>query len=162
MTTTLTCRARTHHYSAQRSAVGLARDEAAAALREWRVPVSGDDLALVVSELLTNALRVSGPTEQLALHLRWIGTGLTIGVWDSSTEMPTVGAVGDLTLDDIAPDSEALGLDGDRAGGWGLPIVQAVASSLQVARTHSPIGKWVIAVLPVIAVATRNERGGVT
>ena len=132
-TATVTSQARTRHYPAQRAIVGMARDQATTMLREWRLPVSVDDAALVISELVTNAIRMSRPTDQITLHLRWIGIGLVIGVWDSSTETPAVGTVGDLTLDDIAPDPGALEDDDDRAGGWGLPLVQARAISKSAA-----------------------------
>src|SRR5437868_5664851 len=148
MTATVTRQASTHHYPAQHVNVGMARKQAAATLYEWRLPVSIDDAVLVVSELVTNAIRMSEPTDQVTLHLRWIGIGLVIGVWDSSTTMPTVGTFGELTLDDIASDPGALGYDDDRAGGWGLPLVQMVATAFKVERTSSPIGKWVTAILP--------------
>ncbi|WP_067469532.1 ATP-binding protein [Actinomadura macra] len=161
MTTTVTRCTSTRRFTALSSSVGLARDQIATAVHKWRLPVSLDDAVLVVSELVTNAIRMSRPTDQVILHLRWISIGLVIGVWDSSTTMPTVGALGDLTLDDIVPDPEALGPDDDRTGGWGLPLVQMVAGAFQVERTASPIGKWVIALLPTIVTGMKNQGGGV-
>ncbi|MFI0411185.1 ATP-binding protein [Actinomadura sp. 3N508] len=139
----------------------MARNQTITALCKWRLPVSVDDAALVVSELVTNAIRTSEPTDQITLHLRWFGIGLVIGVWDASTEMPIVGMVRTLAPDDITPDPRALGDDDDRPGGWGLPLVQAVATAFHVERTHSPIGKWVTALLPTTANAIREERDGV-
>ncbi|WP_131740471.1 ATP-binding protein [Actinomadura roseirufa] len=145
--TTPTRLAGTRYYPAQRSIVGAARRQVAAMLCEWRLPVSMDDAELTVSELVTNAVRLSGPSDQVAVHLRWIGIGLVIGVWDSSPAMPIASTVGGLTLDDITPDPKALEDDDNRAGGWGLPLVEAVASAFQVERTSSPAGKWVITLL---------------
>lgn len=156
----LTRQANTRHYSAQRATVGMARTQATTTLRKWRLPISEDDAALVVSELATNAVRMSKPTDQIILHLRWVGTGLLIGVWDSSTKMPTVNTIAELTLDDIAPDPDALEHDDDRAGGRGLPLVQTLATALQVERTHSPIGKWVVALLPAMTIAMQDEHDG--
>lgn len=53
----------------------MARNQTITALCKWRLPVSVDDAALVVSELVTNAIRTSEPTDQITLHLRWFGIG---------------------------------------------------------------------------------------
>ncbi|WP_169809350.1 ATP-binding protein [Actinomadura chibensis] len=149
MTVTVTSQVSICHYPAKPTVVGMARDHTSAALRDWRAPVSVDDAVLVVSELVTNAIRISGSTDRVTLRLQWIGHGLVLGVWDGSTEMPTVDTTGDPTLDEIDPDPAALGCGDDRMGGWGLPLVRALTVAFQVERTYSPIGKWVTALLPV-------------
>lgn len=147
MIATATSLISTCRYPAKRAIVGAARDQATTAVRDWRLPVSVDDAALVVSELVTNAIRISGPADRVILHLQWIDIGLVIGVWDHSTEMPE--------LNKIAPDPGALEHDEDQVGGWGLPLVQAVTAELHVDRTYSPAGKWVTALLNSMATPTK-------
>jgi len=145
MTASATRLASTRHYPARLEIVGVARRQAVSALRKWRVPVRHDDLALVMSELLSNAVRMSGLADQIKVSLRWTGAGLAIGVWDSCADLPVLAT--SPIPGDITPDPTALD-DGDRVGGWGLQLVQSVATAFQTRRTSSPAGKWVIALLP--------------
>ncbi|WP_396452175.1 ATP-binding protein [Actinomadura sp.] len=160
MTATLSVHAKTRHYPAQPVIVAMARDQVITTLRRWHLPVSLDDAELTISELATNAVRTSRPTDRISIHLRQKGLGLLIGVWDASASMPTVATIGDLTLEDIVPDPQALEHENDRTGGWGLPLVHAIAGALQVERTFSPKGKWVIALLPAISIGMEGDRHG--
>jgi anti-sigma regulatory factor (Ser/Thr protein kinase) len=70
-----------------RGAIGTARRFVAAALASWRVEGSvGEDAALVVSELVTNAVLHASPP--LALDLHRTADGVRISVDDASARLP--------------------------------------------------------------------------
>lgn len=107
--------------------------EARAAARDFMVsvgchdPRQADAVLLVVSELVTNALRhASGVT---AFQLGHSERGLTVSVYDTADEPP-----------------RALPLDPARPGGFGLHLVRGVAGCLEVERC--PGGKRVGATVP--------------
>jgi anti-sigma regulatory factor (Ser/Thr protein kinase) len=84
------------------------------------------DAELVVSELVTNAIRhAPGPCGMI---LRLSGDGLAITVWDTSTEQPVVRK-----------------RDGQRFGGHGMHVVHTVSS--EVAVTSLGNGKQITAYL---------------
>ncbi|MFC8826677.1 ATP-binding protein [Streptomyces sp. NPDC057137] len=105
------------------TAVSCARAFAACTLRWWGAAHVMDDALLVVSELVTNAVKATGPrtptptwTDVTAQHilgvqLRVDGLSLYVEVWDSGREVIAAGAP---TLDD--------------EGGRGLLIVQTLAT----------------------------------
>ncbi|RSS46123.1 ATP-binding protein [Streptomyces sp. WAC08241] len=101
------------------------------ALRAGRAAVPGPlrlDAELAVSELVTNAARhAPGPC---GLVLRLSGEELTIAVWDTSTETPTV--------------REA---DPARVGGHGLRMVHTISDRVVVA-PHGG-GKRIVAHFPL-------------
>ncbi|MEU3888231.1 ATP-binding protein [Streptomyces sp. NPDC029041] len=71
------------------------------------------DAELVVSELVTNAIRhAPGPC---GMSLRLSGDGLAITVWDTSSEQPVV-----------------MRRDGRRFGGHGMHVVHTVSSEVTV------------------------------
>ncbi|PRY01651.1 SpoIIE family protein phosphatase [Allonocardiopsis opalescens] len=72
---------------AERASAGNARDFTAGALREWAIPQSTvDDVVLVVSELVSNALRHAGsPVE---LHLRHENGQIHLDVRDNNGDLP--------------------------------------------------------------------------
>lgn len=78
-------------------------------LTAWEIPDLIDDGQLVVSELLTNALRHVGDPVLMALTRE--ENGVAVGVWDSSPDMPAPRRLDPLTLD-----------------GRGLHLVAAVSS----------------------------------
>ncbi|MFD7136689.1 ATP-binding protein [Streptomyces sp. NPDC059894] len=100
--------------------------------REHGVPVSArtlDVAQLVVSELVTNALRhAPGP---VLLHLRIDGAAVEIAVWDSDPALPV-----------------PRGADPTRVGQHGLEIVMAVAQDVSVVR--EPVGKRIVARLGLL------------
>ncbi|MDL4771064.1 MULTISPECIES: ATP-binding protein [Thermomonosporaceae] len=106
-------------------------------LVEWGLARLVDDVRLIAGELVANAVRAAPGREVRVRFAREQGAVL-LGVWDSAGEMPRTRPVVELTL-------EALDLDPgnfDNNGGWGLPVVEALASECGVLRTE-PYGKWV-------------------
>ena len=77
------------------SRVGLARDFTASTLRQWGVAERCDDIAIVVSELVTNALQHALPASgssaagwPIQLGLIHPGHRIMCAVTDASTEVP--------------------------------------------------------------------------
>ena len=103
------------------SAVGCARLHARNVMREWGLVSTAETVELVVSELVTNAVRVStGPdgrpkydpkTGMQRVHLRLSSdrTHVLIEVWDQDPRLPIARAAG--------PDDES---------GRGLTLVEAL------------------------------------
>lgn len=120
------------------AAPGLARTLISQRLQKWNLENVLDDLLLVASEILTNALEAA-PGEQLKLRLTRDRDGVLVQVWDPSLRLPGPRGVTPLTLellDAIHPDAW------DHGGGWGLPLVQALATDCGY-RPTPPNGKWV-------------------
>lgn len=91
------------------------------------------DAELVVSELVTNAIRhAPGPCGMI---LRLSGDGLAITVWDTSTAQPVVRK-----------------RDGQRFGGHGMHVVHTVSSEVAVACLGN--GKQITAYLRPALTAT--------
>ncbi|GGU97069.1 hypothetical protein GCM10010182_11490 [Actinomadura cremea] len=111
-------------------------------LTEWGLLAIADDVQLVASELITNALRCT-PDREIRVRLTREPASVLLGVWDSSDVMPMIKRSRAPSLDDFAPDPRALDA-GDEAdtGGRGLPIVEAISAKCGIDRT-SPHGKWV-------------------
>ncbi|MFC4053528.1 ATP-binding protein [Actinomadura syzygii] len=101
-------------------------------LDAWGLAVLRDDVKLIASELVTNAV-LHTPEREIRARLTREACGVWLGVWDSSDVMP------------VRRD------DGDGLGGRGLPLVAALASECGAFRAL-PYGKWVWA---------RVERKGV-
>jgi anti-sigma regulatory factor (Ser/Thr protein kinase) len=83
---------------------------------EWGLPDLADNLALLVSELMTNAVRASACTAAseppiVRLWLVCDQASVMIHVWDSSSQMPV--------RRDAEPDSE---------GGRGLLVIDALST----------------------------------
>ncbi|WP_119726419.1 ATP-binding protein [Thermomonospora amylolytica] len=96
-----------------------------------------DDVFLVASELINNAIKET-PGELILFRLSREEPFLTVAVWDSSPRRPYVrrppnAAEGGL---DISPGSW------DDNGGWGLPIVTALAVDCGCGKDPRG-GKWV-------------------
>lgn len=109
------------------NAPGLARGAAAGAVQRWRFPCLADVVVLVVSELVTNAVRYGLPPVRLVLSRR--ARGLRVEVHDQASGAPLMtGAAG----------------EADESG-RGMAIVQAVASDAGVEQTAEG-GKAVYAV----------------
>jgi len=94
------------------SAVPCARMHARQVVREWGLPALADTTELIVSELVTNAIRASAGLMSPVVRL-WLVSDhkcVVIHVWDGSNEMPV--------RQDAAPDSEC---------GRGLLLVESLS-----------------------------------
>ncbi|WP_086828502.1 ATP-binding protein [Streptomyces sp. NRRL B-24572] len=114
--------------------VPLARRELCRALERWDLGALQDAASLVLSELLTNAVRHGRvPGREIETHFaRLPGGALRIEVHDASERRPLMSLP-----------------EGDGAdGGWGLPLVDTLAAKWGVGDRPGP-GKLVWAELPV-------------
>jgi anti-sigma regulatory factor (Ser/Thr protein kinase) len=98
---------------------------------EWGLPDLADTLALLVSELMTNAVRASSRLAAsdppvVRLWLACDRASVTIHVWDASHEMPV--------RRDAAPDTE---------GGRGLLVVDALSTDWGAYPTDDGKMVWV-------------------
>ena len=124
------------HFAATPSAAGWARRHSADVLERWGVKQMTDDVCLVVSELVGNAVqhavtpKVAPATCRLVLKL--FVDALSVEVWD-----PSPGAVAPVAQDDVLSES-----------GRGLAIVQALCLAPPLAFSGPGIGKTVVAILP--------------
>jgi hypothetical protein len=110
------------------AAPAAARHAVSAACLAWRVPYLVDDAEAVVTELVSNGVRYAGGTD-LQLQVVLGGRFLHVSVRDSSHERPRRRI----------PDPEIA------QGGWGLMLVEAIASGW--GSTPTPDGKVVWATL---------------
>lgn len=126
---------------AGRTVPGLVRTLVELRLREWGLAKIAGDVLLVAGELVANAVEAT-PDREIRVRFSREVSAVLLAVWDSSAQMSVVRPVVEVVLDDITPDARALD-DGhdDGTGGWGLPIVQALACKAGVTETRS--GKWV-------------------
>jgi anti-sigma regulatory factor (Ser/Thr protein kinase) len=120
-------RAGVHQFPATTAAPALARRAAAELLAGWELTELLDTTTLLVSELLTNAVRATAaagprPRAIVAMRISWAADSLVIEVWDRNPKPPTL---------------QAPSLDGE--GGRGLHIVEAL--SLAAAYYPSPTGQ---------------------
>ncbi|HEX6471722.1 MAG TPA: ATP-binding protein [Streptosporangiaceae bacterium] len=69
------------------SSVGLARDLAEVQLRKWGLVEVTGEVVLVVSELLTNAVKAN-PGELVEFEMYLLPGALMIEIWDPSPEPP--------------------------------------------------------------------------
>lgn len=78
------------HYAADESAPGHARLHTHAQLGAWGLGELADDMAVIVSELVTNAVLHGsrGEGDQVALRLRSTGHGVVAEVWDGNPAPP--------------------------------------------------------------------------
>lgn len=112
------------------SCVGLARRELREALACWGLGVIEDAALVVLSELLTNAVRharVAG--REIETRFQPVPGGLRIEVHDASDVRPLLAMPGS-----------------DASGGWGLPMVDALAERWGASDRNGP-GKAVWAEL---------------
>ncbi|MDQ0776323.1 anti-sigma regulatory factor (Ser/Thr protein kinase) [Streptomyces aurantiacus] len=110
------------HLVAMPSAVPVAREFVHQALRHWKLDDYAADAALMMTELVSNAIKATGFTDRqprpwevtaqhvIAVQLRAIGDVLYIEVWDRSPLVPI--------KQDITAEAE---------GGRGLHLVEALS-----------------------------------
>ncbi|WP_433336889.1 ATP-binding protein [Spirillospora sp. CA-294931] len=100
------------------SAVALARRFTAGRLDGWGVPEVIDDVTLVVSELITNAVsHAQAGTGHLVLHLRLTHTRLLCEIWDASRLPPR--PTGAEPPDELTENGRGLLLVADCSTDWG-------------------------------------------
>ncbi|MFA1551577.1 ATP-binding protein [Actinomadura chokoriensis] len=131
------------------TAPGLVRTLVEFRLAEWGLEKIADDILLIAGELVANAVEHTPLDREIRVRFTREPGAVVLAVWDSSDALPVVRPVTELTLDDIVPDARALD-DGhdDGTGGWGLPLVRALASDCRIGKTE-PCGKWVYATVAV-------------
>ncbi|WP_231404821.1 ATP-binding protein [Actinomadura viridis] len=124
---------------ASAAASGLARSLTNARLIKWGYTHISDDVFLVASELIANAVMAT-PRQEIKYQISRDGDEILLAVWDSSTSVPVPRPAPpvELTLEtlDLAPERW------DDNGGWGIPIIATLAVSSGY--TLDPNGgKWV-------------------
>jgi anti-sigma regulatory factor (Ser/Thr protein kinase) len=111
-------------------------------LASWGLAGLADDMAVIASELVTNAVRWGGERE-IRVRFTREPAGVLLAVWDASDDRPVPKRALGVMPGDVAADATALN-PGHDAGmsGRGLPLVEALASECGVTST-APSGKWV-------------------
>lgn len=129
-------------FLAARTAPGQIRMQVELRLGSWGLAGLIDDVTLIASELVTNAVRYAAEQEVRVRFTRE-ARGVLLAVWDAADGRPVRRRPLAATADDTVPDAAALDIGhDDGTGGRGLPIVEALASECGVALTQ-PHGKWV-------------------
>ena len=106
-------------------AVGLARQATRGALAAWRLAFMEETVALLVSELVTNAVRHARGTDAIALELETAGPWLRIEIHDGDPRWPQ-------------PRTPA-GFD---ESGFGLVLVDALAGQWGVRENAAGKAVW--------------------
>lgn len=132
-------------YRATPAVVALARHLIDRQAGLWRLPAAPRDAAVSsASELVTNAVAVSGATDLLKIRFQRLPGAVLLSVWDTSSVEPK-SARPDLTLEEIdaVPDGDSTELP--EFGGWGLPLVEALASETgaEWVLPAPQSGKWI-------------------
>lgn len=133
-------------YRASAAIVGLSRAVIGGQADSWHLPEAMKDaLVRCVSELMTNAVAVSGALDLVKIRLEWFPTCVLLSVYDVSAKEPKTSAP-NLTLDelDALPDVEDP-LELREFGGWGLPLVETLAdvTGAHWLRPAPGSGKWI-------------------
>ncbi|WP_131883517.1 ATP-binding protein [Actinomadura sp. KC345] len=88
---------------------------------QWGLPqATVDDAILIVSELLTNAVRATRH-QPISLRLALVPGGLRIEVWDTSPDKP------EASTPDLTMPTRPVPEDAPDPGGWGLSIIAILA-----------------------------------
>lgn len=128
-------------FAPARSVVGEVRRLVVLRLAEWRLSHLADDVSLIASELVTNAI-VHVPDGKVRVTLAREPEAVVLSVWDGSDARPVRKRGLEAVPCDLVPDAAALDSDHEAAGGRGLPIVEALSLECGVTLTE-PCGKWV-------------------
>jgi anti-sigma regulatory factor (Ser/Thr protein kinase) len=107
------------------ASVTAARRIAVDLLRVWRAPHDLDDVALLVTELVTNVVDHVGGDDTFTVELALGGDSLTIGVVDGSAVKPVVRE-----------------LNSDEPRGRGMRMVQAIADTWGIEDHHGGKRVW--------------------
>ncbi|WP_165967052.1 ATP-binding protein [Actinomadura sp. 7K507] len=130
-------------FLAARTAPGQVRTLVEFRLAEWGLARLSGDMALIASELVTNAVEHTPDDREIRVRFTREPGAVLLAVWDSSDGRPVRKRPVRSVAGDAVPDAEALnpGHD-DGSGGRGLTIVEALSTDCGVTRTD-PAGKWV-------------------
>jgi anti-sigma regulatory factor (Ser/Thr protein kinase) len=115
------------------TAPGVARGHVRTVAREWNLADLASTAELLVSELVTNAVRASAKLRTVGspvIHL-WVtsdGVSMVIHVWDASGEMPVRRT----------PEEQ------DEDGGWGLLLVETLGKDWGCYRKAEGKVVWVM------------------
>ncbi|MEU5987460.1 ATP-binding protein [Spirillospora sp. NPDC047418] len=128
---------------ASRTAPGQVRTLVEYRLASWGLARLCDDVQLIASELVTNAVEHTPDDAEVRVMFTREPGSVLLAVWDSSGALPVRKRALGAVAGDSTPDAESLepGYD-DGTGGRGLPIVEALAEKCGVTETE-PRGKWV-------------------
>ncbi|MFI0372388.1 ATP-binding protein [Actinomadura sp. 1N219] len=122
---------------ASTAAPGMARQLTQTRLYMWGYEHISDDVFLIATELVTNAVAAT-PGKGIKYQCSRDSAGVLIAVWDSSPDVPRPRPVIEMTIDTLDVSEEGW----DDNGGRGLPIVAALA--VEYGHTLDPSnGKWV-------------------
>jgi anti-sigma regulatory factor (Ser/Thr protein kinase) len=135
------------------TAVPCARLHARHVLCEWGLKGLAPDSELLVSELVTNAVKATAGRDEAAVRLRLSGDSarVLIEVWDADPRAPTPKDLGELGTPD--PEEE---------GGRGLLLVAALSAHWDWYPTRDPAGKVVWCEIEALSPARRGEGPGTT
>ena len=133
------------------TAVQCARLHARHMLREWGLNGLAPDSEVLVSELVTNAVKATAGRDEAAVRLRLSGDSarVLIEVWDADPRAPAPKDLGEHGTPD--PQEE---------GGRGLFLVAALSARWDWYPTREPAGKVVWCVLQALSPARRSGRRG--
>lgn len=104
---------------AQSTAPGAAREKLALVLRNWRLDEILDTATLLVSELVTNAVRHAGSSVRITVTVE--GARVRTSVWDQNlAPLPAPAALGSTdVIEDLAEGGRGLYLVQEMADNWG-------------------------------------------
>ncbi|TDE37329.1 ATP-binding protein [Actinomadura sp. 6K520] len=129
-------------FLAAKTAVGEVRMLVELRLAGWGLSKLTDDVSLIASELVTNAV-LHVPDGKIRVTLTRELNAVLLSVWDCSDARPVRKRGLEVVAGDVAPDAASLDPGhGDGLGGRGLPIVEALSLECGVTPTE-PRGKWV-------------------
>jgi anti-sigma regulatory factor (Ser/Thr protein kinase) len=116
---------------------GLARTLVQQRLSRWGYMHISCDVLLATAELVANASEAT-PGREIKIRFSRDSFGVLLEVWDCSDQVPITRPLIEPTLDDLDLREEHW----DDNGGWGLPIVAALAHDCGYTPDPSG-GKWV-------------------
>ncbi|MFD9795717.1 ATP-binding protein [Streptomyces sp. NPDC059070] len=122
-------RALTRRWARHPRCVGLARSELRKALADWGLMSVEDEALIVLSELITNAVRHAHASPGREIETRYLreADGVRIEVHDADDRLPAARVPGE-------------------TGGWGLSVIDALADEWGVDERDG-VGKAVWAVV---------------
>jgi hypothetical protein len=133
-------------YRASTAIVGLSRAIVSDQADAWALPAAMKDAVVrSVSELVSNAVSVSGAIDLIKIRFEWFPTCVLLSVYDASPRAPKRATpITTLAQIDALPDDpESMAFP--EVGGWGLHLVETLADATGANWLHPApqSGKWV-------------------